>query len=78
MILVIRFLQDISTSDVVYTYRHQCFLFYDRMRLLLTGRLLCPELPFLCAPLITRLRNGFLVSDALFLGGLNLFSNLFD
>jgi len=59
------------------TLCHRCFLFYDRMRLLSqvsrTQWLLCADPPCLCAPLMTRLRNGSLVSDALFLGGLICF-----
>ena len=56
------------------TLCHRCFLLLDQMRLLSpvsrTQWLLCADPPFFCAPLMTWLRNGFLVSDALFLGGL--------
>ena len=59
------------------TLCHRCFLLLDRMRLLSpvsrTQWLLCADPPFFCAPLMTWLRNGSLVSDALFLGGLICF-----
>ena len=59
------------------TLCHRCFLLPDRMRVLSpvsrTQWLLCADPPFFCAPLMTRLRNGSLVSDALFLGGLICF-----
>ena len=64
----------LSLSD---TLCHRCFLLLDRMRLLSpvsrTQWLLCADPPFFCAPLMTWLRNGSLVSDALFLGGLICF-----